>query len=150
MKAGLYFAAALGLSWSSAQAGPPFNPKAALAWCVETVVSPVPIAKRIYVLGPDKTKEAYGLNGGIAYHDLETRCAVEYADGMTLVDMFRLLPKYMGDLSISVWRQSAEAKAESADKPLYAASISQASSSKLVLQPDDLVEIWRPVSGLQL
>ena len=149
MKAFLCFAVVLGLACSSAHAYPPFNPKAALDWCVRTVISPVPVSKRIYVLGPDKTKEAYGLNSGIAYHDLETRLAVEYTNGITLAELFRSLPKYQGDLFVAVWRVSSGPTSKNEDKPLLTSSVPEASSSNLVLLPDDMVEISRPSSGLQ-
>jgi hypothetical protein len=144
------FAAALILACLSAKAGPPFNPKAALDWCVDTVVSPVPVGKRIYVLGPDKTKEVYVLDGTTAYHELETRLAVECVEGMTLAKVFRALPKYAGDCFVKVWRVSSDPTPEGGIEPLYSAPISQAAASEMVLRPNDIVEIQRPSPDPQI
>jgi len=130
------------LTLSSVGASPTFSPRAALNWCRETVVSPIPTSSRIYVLGPDKTKEAYGLNGDIGYHDLEVRQAVEFKTGMTLTDLFAYLPQYKDQtLRIIVWRASLAV--EPIPIPSFSNSLSEATRSTIPLERDDIVQIIR-------
>jgi hypothetical protein len=123
---------------------PPFNDESALNWLRDTVHSEVPIGDRIYILGPDKTKEYYGLNGGIATHDLETRIVVAAHDYKRLADLLTDLPYKDRAIDVLVWR--AGHQKNHVELPVYRENFGTALNAPFVLHADDIVEL-KPVQA---
>jgi hypothetical protein len=127
-------------------AAPPFVYASALGWLQDTVHSEIPAGDRVYVLGPDRTKEFHALNKGVATHDLETRLVVSAHDYRTLADLLSDLPLKDRKLEVIVWR--AGHQHDEIDQPVFGEILGEALMAPFHLQPDDIVELKDlPVGG---
>lgn len=127
--------------WSgvvSLWAMPTFSYQSALTWLQDTVRSEIPLSDRMYVLGPDRTKEFYGLNQGISTHDLETRITVSAKTYHTLAALIAELPYKGRKLVVRVWRSGNQKK--QVDWPVYVENIAQARLATFALLPQDIIE----------